>query len=116
MEERKTKRRDFIKLFGLAAGVSVSGLSTAAALTTENIRKLDESQREFMDRYGIWMDEYIELIKLQREYPDNEKIKKEILTHADVAEKFQNELREHMKDETFSLIFRNAIEKVSKEI
>ena len=116
MEEEKPKRRDFIKMFGLTVGASVAGLNAMASFPPEEIRELNASQREFMTRYGVWMDEYVELIKLQKLNPENTDIKKEIVAHAEAAEKFQAELREHMKDGTFSVIFKEAIKKVSSEI
>lgn len=117
MPEQQSSRRNFLKLIGLSAGATLASTSVFAAFTDKTeIRKLKPEQQEFMIRYGKWMDEFIEVIRLQKSDPDNIENHKKMITLTEKAEKFQPELTEFMQDKTFALIYKVSIERVSKEI
>lgn len=69
-----------------------------------------------MVRYGQWMDAFIEAIRLKKTDPGNPENSSRIMHLTHKAEAFKPELSEHMKDETFRLIYAASIERMSKEI
>ena len=69
-----------------------------------------------MIRYGKWMDEFIEVIRIKKTDPGNNENRRKMTALTEIAEKFKPELTEFMKDETFRLIYKASIERMSKEI
>jgi hypothetical protein len=117
MSEEQSSRRNFLKFLGLSAGATlVSSSALAAFVDKKEILKLNPEQQEFMIRYGKWMDEFTEVIRIQKSQPDNLENQKKILPLSEKAERLQPELTEHMKDETFSIIYLASIERMSMEI
>jgi len=117
MLEKQSTRRNFLQLFGLSAGASLVSANTLAGIIDETeIRKLNPKQREFMIRYGKWMDDFIEVIRVKKTDPDNKENKNKMLALTEHAEKFKPELNEFMKDETFQLIYMASIQRMTKEI
>ncbi len=117
MSEKKSTRRKFLQLFGLSATASLVSTSVLAAFVDQaEIRKLNPEQQEFMIGYGKWMDEFIEVIRIQKTDPDSLENNRKMIALSEKAEELQPELAEFMKDETFSLIFKASIERMSKEI
>lgn len=116
MTDKSTGRRSFIKLTGLAAGLGLSTPALAGFLKEDEIKSLNPVQLEFMKRYGEWMDEYIDVIRLQKLNPDNPEVRKKVVSVAEKAEIFQPELTGFMKDNTFAIIFKHALGRVTKEI
>lgn len=117
MAENHSTRRKFLQFLGLSAGSTLAGGSALGHFTDrESILKLSSSQQEFMIRYGQWMDEFIEVIRKQKSEPDNSENKRKIMALAEQAEKFNPELSEFMKDETFSMIYKASIQRMSNEI
>lgn len=112
-----SSRRNFLQMLGMSAGASLIGKSALAAFTnTEEIKKLNPQQQEFMMRYGKWMDEFIDVIRVQKDSPDDLENHKKMIALTERSEQLQPELTEHMKDETFSLIYNLSIERMTKEI
>ncbi len=106
-----------MQFLGLSAGSTLVGTSALGGfIDKESILKLNPEQQEFMIRYGHWMDEFIEVIRRQKSEPDNSENKHKIMALAERAEKFNPELAEFMKDETFSLIYKASIQRLSNEI
>ncbi len=117
MSEKENSRRGFLKLLGLTAGATLASKSVLAAFIDKTeIKKLDPKQQEFMMRYGKWMDEFIEMIRVQKTDPNNITNLKKMVELSDKAEALQPELAEFMKDKTFALIYHASIERVSREI
>ena len=117
MTDQKSDRRAFLKKMGLTAGATLAGTSGFASFVKDDeIRQLNDEQREFMTRYSSWMDEYTAIIRLQKSDPDNVEFQQQMIQAANEAEKFQPELIEFMKDGTFAFIYKNAIKRVTDEI
>ena len=117
MSDNQDSRRKFLQLLGLSAGATlVSTTGIAGFVDTETIYKLNPEQQEFMMRYGQWMDEFIEVIRVQKSEPDNLKNNHMMISLTERAEEIQPELAKFMKDETFSMIYKVSIERMSKEI
>lgn len=117
MSENQSTRRKFLQFIGLTASATVVSKSALANFTRpEEILKLNSVQQEFMIRYGKWMDEFTEVVRIQKTAPDNLENHKKMIALTEKATAFQPELAEFMKDETFSLIYKVSIERMSKEI
>ena len=117
MSEQSSNRRNFLKLLGLSAGATLVSASGVAAFTNSTeIKVLSPEQQEFMIRYGKWMDEFTELIRLKKEDPENLENNKKTMALAEKAESFQPELKKFMSDKTFELIYKESIKRVSIEI
>jgi hypothetical protein len=117
MTEKESTRRKFLKFLGLSAGATfVSTKALAGIIKSEDIKKLNPNQQEFMVRYGKWMDEFIDVIRIQKKDPANSENNKKMIALTERAEQFKPELSEFMKDETFSLVYKVSIERMSKEI
>lgn len=117
MSETPHTRRKFLEFLGLTAGATLAGNDVMAGFTANaQIRKLTPEQQEFMIRYGAWMDDFTEVVRLQKAEPDNKLNQKKMLALAEKAETFQPQLSEFMKDETFSMIFKVSIERMRNEI
>ncbi|MBL0098349.1 MAG: hypothetical protein IPP46_19010 [Bacteroidetes bacterium] len=69
-----------------------------------------------MNRYGLWMDDFIEVIRIQKTDRNNEENNKKMIILTEEAEKIKPELAVHMKDETFSLIYIASVQRMSNEI
>lgn len=117
MSEKKSDRRNFLKMIGLTASVSlVSQSALASFVNHEEIRKLNPEQQEFMVRYGKWMDEFIKVIRIQKKDPADLENQKQMVLLTEKALEFKPQLLEMQKDLTFSLIFNASIQRVTDEI
>ena len=117
MSDIQASRRKFLQLLGLSAGATlVSTTGIAGFVDPETIHKLNPEQQEFMMRYGQWMDEFIEVIRVQKSEPGNTENNHKMIALTERAEAIQPELATYMKDDTFSMIYKASIERMSKEI
>ena len=117
MSKQESSRRKFMKTAGLVVGGTlIAKGSMANTLNADEVRKLNPEQNEFMERYGLWMDEFTEVVRLQKKEPYNEeyRLRMEALTQR--SHDFKPELSEHMKDKTFNLIYLESIKRVRDEI
>ena len=117
MSDQQSSRRKFLEMLGLSAGAALVSTSALGAIVNhEQILKLNPEQQEFMVHYGKWMDEFIEVIRIQKAEPANMENHKRMIALTARAEAMQPELAAFMKDETFALIYRTSIERMSMEI
>ncbi|MBK9401425.1 MAG: twin-arginine translocation signal domain-containing protein [Bacteroidetes bacterium] len=117
MTDETTSRRNFLQNLGLTAGsVLLATTGLAKSIDPESIKKLNPEQQAFMNRYGLWMDDFIEVIRIQKTDRNNEENNKKMIILTEEAEKFKPELAVHMKDETFSLIYIASVQRMSNEI
>ena len=117
MSEKESTRRKFLKFLGLSAGATlVSSKMLAGIIKPEDIRTLNPHQQEFMVDYGKWMDEFIDVIRIQKTDRANSENNKKMIALTERAEAFKPQLSEFMKDPNFSLIYKASIERMSKEI
>lgn len=113
-----TNRRGFLKYIGLAAATTVVTPIAFANdfIKSEEIIKLTQPQQAFMIKYGVWMDEFIAVIRNKKAGLDTAENKTKMLALTVRAERFRPEVNEFMEDKTFSYIYQTAIERMSKEI
>lgn len=117
MLDSNSSRRNFFKLLGLTAGTTLmSQVSFGAHLDETEIRKLTDEQKEFMLLHEKWMDEFIEVIKVQKTAPDDQENNKKMILITEMADEFRPKLNEFMKDGTFAVIYKMSMERMSKEI
>ena len=117
MSNNETNRRKFMKNIGLATGGAIIGSNAmASTFTDDDIKKLNPEQQEFMGRYGKWMDDFTEVIRLQKKDEYNVEYKSMMDALTIEAGEFKPELAKHMKDQSFSLIYLEAIKRVKNEI
>ncbi len=117
MTDQDSTRRKFLKVLGLTAGAGlVSTGALAKIIDHQEIHKLNPEQQEFMLRYGQWMDEFIEVIAIQKTFPDDSVNNQKLMQLSDQAQIWQPQLTEYMKEESFALIYRASIEKMRNEI
>jgi hypothetical protein len=117
MSEQESTRRKFLQIFGLTAGATLLNKTSLASFTDqEEIKKLNPEQQEFMIRYGKWMDEFTEVARIQKTDPDNQENQMQMIVLSKKAEELQPELNEHLKDNTFFLIYKASIKRLSNEI
>ena len=118
MSEQKSSRRKFVKLLGLSGAASVVAPSAIAKGFNDDseILKLNTEQQEFMIRYGKWMDEFIEVIRIKKKSPEDQKNNEKMIALTEKVQKMKPELTEFLKDETFSMIYMASIKRVKDEI
>jgi hypothetical protein len=117
MSEKESSRRNFLKIVGLSAGASLVNANVLGGIISENdIKRLNPKQQEFMMRYGSWMDEFIDVIRIQKSDPGNLDNQKKMIALTLRAEEFKPELSVFMKDETFLFVYQASIERMKKEI
>jgi len=106
-----------MKNIGLVTGGTLMGGSAlASSFNPDDIKKLNPEQQDFMDRYGKWMDDFTEVIRLQKKDPDNVSYRKRMEEITEQGGEFKPELAKHMKDKTFSIIYLESIKRVKNEI
>jgi len=117
MSNLKSDRRNFLKYLGLTTTATVASNSVFASfIDTSEILQLSPVQQEFMLRYGKWMDEFVEMIKIQKSEPESIENHQKMMEITDKVKELQPELLELMKDKTFALIFQASIKRVTTEI
>ena len=117
MDNTSPSRKRFLQMLGLSAGATLlSGSALAKGISNTDIRMLNAEHQEFMTRYEKWMEEYLKVIRDQKTDPDNIENHKAMMALSQKAEAFKPELAEYMQDETFALVFRVTLEKMTNEI
>ena len=117
MTDNESGRRKFMKNVGLIAGATILTSSAQAnPFDSSEIKKLTPKQQEFMHRYGKWMDDFTEVIRLQKADPHNQEIVERMKVMTEQAGAFKPELASHLKDKTFALIYLESIKRVKNEI
>lgn len=117
MTEKSSSRRKFLQLLGLSAGASLIPSNSVAGLVDHTeILKLNPEQQEFMLQYEKWMDEFIEVIKVQKTDPKDVKNNENMIALTHRAEEMKPQLSEFMKDDTFSKIYQVSIQRMTNEI
>lgn len=117
MSEQESTRRKFLKLIGLSAGASiVSGTLLANSLNQEEILKLNPDQQEFMLLYERWMDEFIDVIRIQKSEPENLENQKKMIALTEIAHEWQPKVTEYMKEENFAIVYQASILRMKEEI
>ena len=115
--QKQNSRRYFLRIVCLSAGtVLLSTSAFSSFIDKTEVLKLNPKQQEFMLRYGKWMDDFIDVIRKKKVEPGNQEHHKVTMTLSDKAAAFKPELTEFLKDKNFELVYRAAIDRMSKEI
>ena len=116
MSEQQS-RRNFLKALGLTGVATLAGGSLFTALAeSPEVLKLNPQQKEFMLENGKWMDDFIEVIRIQKSEPANMDNQKKMIALAEQAEVWKPQLTEYMNDRNFALIYHASIQSLRDEI
>lgn len=117
MSDSLSTRRKFFKFLGLTAGATlISPGSFAAHIDQTEIKKLSNEQRAFINLHEKWMDEFIEVIRVQKKSPEDPENNQKMIALTEKSNEFMPKINEFMKDGTFALIYKMSLERMSKEI
>lgn len=118
MNEYESARRDFLSKLGLTLGATLLATTKLSATILNNKEELSltPNQKSFMERYELWMDEFLPVIKAHRENQSDIYSKKRIIELSDQAKEWQPQLFKYMKDENFARYYMTATERMTKEI
>ena len=117
MSEQESNRKDFLKMLSKSLGGVLTNHPILDALSgNDEILKLNDEQQEFMLKYGKWMDENIELIRLIKLEPGKMEHHQKMMLLSNEAESMQAKLTGYMKDRNFGLIYHASIQKMKAEI
>lgn len=117
MTDNSSNRRNFLKYLGLSVGATLASNSAIASFIDQTeIKQLNPEQQEFMNRYGKWMDDFVEVIRLKKNEGESMENHQKMIEISNKVKDLQPELNEYMKDETFALIYQQSIKRVTKEI
>lgn len=117
MSDSQSTRRKFLKYLGLSASATLASNSVFASFIDQSeIKQLNAEQQEFMVRYGKWMDDFTEMIIIQKAAPESLENIQKMLVITNQVKELQPELNEFMKDKTFALIYQASIKRVTIEI
>lgn len=118
MDTFEHNRRNFLRKLGLTFGATMAASSMISAniLEKNDDLSLTPEQQAFMKRYNKWMDEFIEVIKIQKVTPHNMDNNKNIVRLSEQAKAWQSKLTEYMKDENFARHYMSATERMTLEI
>ena len=118
MSEMEQSRRRFLSKLGLTTGtllVTASGLSAQIAEKAEEI-KLSPEHRKFMDMYEKWLEEFTDMIRVQKIHPEDMKNNMRLMELTDQSKSWQSQLTEYMTDTNFAKYYLIVTQKVTNEI
>lgn len=118
MDGYEDTRRKFLKKLGLTFGVTMVASSAFSAVVTEKKEdfRLTSEQEYFMVHYEKWMDEFIDVIAIQRITPEDIDNNKNLVRLTVMAKEWQPKLTGFMKDENFARHYMIATERMTNEI
>lgn len=117
MSDQSSSRRKFLQVLGVTAGTALISSNQINAISeSETVHKLNPEQQEFMDKYGKWMDEFIDAIRIQKTDRSNTDNNLKMAALSDQAETFKPELAKFMQDEKFAMIYNASIQRTTSEI
>ena len=118
MDSYEENRRSFLRKLGLTVGATLtaSSLLSANIINAPQNLNISAEQQIFMDTYEKWMDEFIEVIKIQKVDPDNYENNKDIVKLSEQAKTWQAQLTEYMKEDEFARYYMTVTERMTLEI
>ena len=107
-----------MRKLGLTFGASMTASSMVSASIQESAKeiKISQEQAEFMEVYEEWMDEFIEVIKIQKRDPENHDNNRNIVKLSEQAKAWQTQLEGYMKEDNFARYYMVATERMTLEI
>ncbi len=118
MDAFEISRRNFLHKLGLtvgAAAAATTGISGSISAPKIDFGLTNE-QIDFMTEYDQWMDQFIEVIKVQKQNPDDIENNKRLVELTETSSNWQETLANYMKDENFAKYYMIATERMTKEI
>jgi hypothetical protein len=113
-------RSHFLRKIGLTLGVGTF-LPSSYKIAFGIQEKRDEfpltaEQSTFMKHYEQWIDEFIPVIRRQKEDPEDYENNKKIVVLSEKAKSLQKELTGYMQDENFARHYMIVTERMTFEI
>src|SRR5674476_779505 len=111
MDGYEDNRRWFLRRLGFTLGgtLTASSLISANILETDKDMNISPEQKAFMDEYEKWMDEFIEVIRIQKVDQENYENNKNIVLLSERTKKWQFKLHEYMTDDNFARYYLSLI-------
>lgn len=111
-------RRKFLAKLGLTVGSVAAGTAklSATVLNDKTEFTLSGPQKKLMEKYEVWMDNFIPVVRAQRKNQEDLIAKAKIMELSREVETWQSELIEFMKDENFARYYMTATERLTKEV
>jgi hypothetical protein len=111
-------RRRFLSKLGLTLGVTLTGTKVMQGENeaSADVLTISSGQKTFMQNYERWMDDFIEVIKVQKKDPENLENNMKIVSLSEEAKQFQAELMGYMEDENFARYYMVATERMTLAI
>jgi 3-dehydroquinate dehydratase len=118
MDNYEENRRNFLRKLGLTvrATLTASSMLSANIIESQHDMNISPEQMTFMETYNNWMDEFIEVIKIQKVDPENYENNKDIVKLSEQAKAWQSKLIEFMKDDNFARYYMKVTERMTLEI
>jgi len=118
MDGYEDNRRWFLRRLGFTLGgtLTASSLISANIIDTDKDMNISPEQKDFMDEYEKWMDEFIEVIRIQKVDQENYENNKNIVLLSERTKKWQFKLHEYMTDDNFARYYMKATERMTLEI
>ena len=118
MDQYESTRRKFLRNLGLSIGAVMTASSAIKAGVTDQKENyvITSEQKKFMSRYENWMDEFIEVIRIQKKSPYHMENNKKLIKLTEIAKKWQPQLTKFMQDDNFARYFMIATERMTLEI
>ena len=118
MDQYESNRRKFILGLGLSIGAVMT--ATSAIKAGVNGKKdsivISPEQQDFMIKYEKWMDDFIDVIRVQKISPNHLENNKKLIKLTEIAKEWQPKLTEFMKDENFASYYIISTERMTHEI
>jgi hypothetical protein len=77
---------------------------------------ISAEQQDFMSKYEKWMDDFIDVIRVQKISPNNLENNKKLIKLTEIAKAWQPKLTEFMKDDNFAGYYIISTERMTHEI
>lgn len=118
MDGYEDSRRKFLRKLGLTFGVTMASTGAFSAVVTDqkDEASLSDEQREFMIQYEKWMDEFIQVIAVQRIKPEDDENNRKLIMLSQQAKSWQGKLVNYMKDDAFAAYYMVATQRMTNEI
>ena len=118
MDNYESTRRNFLKKLGLTVGVATVSTGIRGAQIMEKTIEfpLTEDQKIFLNKYEIWMRNFMEMNRKRKINPNDMEANKKLMQLSEEHEKWQSEVRKHMQDQNFAKNFMIVSEKLTNEI
>jgi hypothetical protein len=119
MDNFEESRRGFLRKLGLTVGATMVASTaeiTATVLDDKDKFQLSHEQQDFMVKYEQWMDEFIPVIRKQKQSPHDVENNKKIVTLSDTAKAWQKKLTAYMQDDNFARHYMVVTDRMTKEI